>query len=450
MIPNTLTVTELTQHIKFLLEENFTEVYLQGEISNLGRPSSGHLYFNVKDDQSQIAGVMFRSAALRNKFELENGLEVILFGRITVYEPRGNYQIIVEQVEPVGTGALQLAFEQLKSKLAQEGLFEEELKKPIPYLPKGIGIVTSPTGAAIQDILQILKRRFPSMPVLLNPVAVQGEGAAKEIAKAIRQFGKILDVDVLIVGRGGGSIEDLWAFNEEVVARAIYKAKIPIISAIGHETDFTIADFVADLRAPTPSAAAELVVPTKDDLLTKIEELRNRVASAVQNDIDNTQDRLEYIQRSLRSPEWIIQGQMMKVDELSSKLVNSMKNRLFEFQSMLERDTQDIIHLSPLYRIESDKIKIRDLQSKIINMTTNSLKNGQNRLLELTHVLNSTSPLSVLKRGYSVVSDSKNKLISSVSQLKENSKFWIRMTDGKIKGKVEKIVPNQTEENKPD
>lgn len=450
MLPRTLTVTELTQSIKALLEVNFSDVYLQGEISNLARPSSGHLYFNIKDEESQIAGVMFRSAALRNKFDLENGLEVILFGRITVYEPRGNYQLIVENVEPVGAGALHLAFEQLKNKLAREGLFNEEIKKPLPFLPKGVGIVTSPTGAAIRDILQILKRRFPSIPVVLNPVPVQGDGSAKEIAKAISQLDKIPEVDVMIVGRGGGSTEDLWAFNEEVVARAIFRTKKPIISAVGHETDFTIADFTADLRAPTPSAAAELVVPAKQNLLIRIEELNTRLTSAVQNEIEYTSERLEYIRRSLRSPEWVIQNQMIRIDEVTNSLVNQVRHRLGEKRNTTDRHLQQISYLSPLHRIESAKNILDNLLSRLIEKTETSIKNGRNQLMELTHVLNSTSPLSIMNRGYSIVTDSKNNLIASVSQLKEKSRFWIRMADGRVKGETIKISPNQSDDQSSD
>ncbi|NQU64493.1 MAG: exodeoxyribonuclease VII large subunit, partial [SAR324 cluster bacterium] len=223
------TVTELTRNIKHLLEDTLGKVFLQGEISNLARPNSGHLYFNIKDNNAQIAGVMFRSVSQRTRFSLENGLEVLLHGRITVYEPRGAYQLVVDRVEPVGSGALQLAFEQLKARLSAEGLFDAEHKHPLPFIPRGIGIVTSPTGAAIRDILNILGRRFPSIPVLINPVTVQGDTAAREIAAAIRHFQGMEEIDLLIVGRGGGSVEDLWAFNEEIVARAIFKSCIPVI-----------------------------------------------------------------------------------------------------------------------------------------------------------------------------------------------------------------------------
>lgn len=270
-------VSELTREIRNVLEERFPEVWVEGEISNFRPAGSGHFYFSLKDDQSQIRVVMFRGAQSGLRFRPENGLAVLCYGRLTVYEPRGEYQVIIEHMEPKGIGARELAFEQLKKKLEGEGLFDPSRKRPIPYLPRRVGIVTSPTGAVIRDMIHVLTRRFPNIRVLLNPVVVQGEGAAGEIAQAITEMNERDDVDVLIVGRGGGSIEDLWAFNEEVVARAIGVSRIPVISAVGHETDFTIADFVADLRAPTPSAAAELAVPVKEDLLLMLRERCRRL-----------------------------------------------------------------------------------------------------------------------------------------------------------------------------
>ncbi|MEE9165043.1 MAG: exodeoxyribonuclease VII large subunit, partial [Nitrospinota bacterium] len=258
------TVTEITRAIKFSLETEFPRVWIEGEISNLRIPSSGHMYLTIKDEESQIKVVMFRSGKSQLKFGPKDGDQVIVKGKITVYEPRGEYQIVIDYMEPKGIGALQLAFQQLKEKLSKEGLFDEELKKSLPLLPQKIGIITSPTGAAVRDILNIIDRRFPNVHILIAPVKVQGEGAAQEIAAAVKDLNKIKGVDVIIVGRGGGSIEDLWAFNEEVVARAIFESEIPVISAVGHEIDFTISDFVADLRAPTPSAAAELVVRDKN------------------------------------------------------------------------------------------------------------------------------------------------------------------------------------------
>jgi len=271
------TVSELTRYIRIVLEETFPAAWVEGEISNFTQHTSGHMYFSLKDDTSVLNCVLFRGVNQNLKFKLENGLKIIAFGKISLYDKRGQYQLYIKSVEPKGIGSLQLAFEQLKNRLQKEGLFDKDVKKPIPYLSTRIGVVTSPTGAAIRDILNVTARRFQNVGLIVNPVRVQGKGSAQEIAGAIEEFNKFKKVDVLIVTRGGGSLEDLWAFNEEVVARAIYNSKIPIISAVGHEIDWTIADFVSDFRAPTPSAAAELVTPRKEDLLKRIKEFTARL-----------------------------------------------------------------------------------------------------------------------------------------------------------------------------
>ncbi|MFH2132471.1 MAG: exodeoxyribonuclease VII large subunit, partial [bacterium] len=425
-----LTVTQLTREIKHLLEENLGQVFLQGEISNLARPGSGHLYFNIKDDNAQIAGVMFRSVAQRVRFTLENGLEVLLHGRITVYEPRGSYQLIVDKVEPLGAGALQLAFEQMKARLAGEGLFESAHKKPLPFLPRGIGIVTSPTGAAIRDILNVLGRRFPSIPVLLNPVSVQGDAAAKEIAAAIGHFQEMEDIDLLIIGRGGGSVEDLWAFNEEVVARAIFHSRIPIISAVGHETDFTIADFVADLRAPTPSAAAELAVPLLSDLTDRIETARVRLISALHQLFQIYSDRLHQYQKRMRSPQWGIQRHMQRLDELSGRLCNIIRNRLQWAGNRQTQIHQQLLYHSPLNRIEKVQNRIQDLERQLMFQTDLTLERKRNRLQKLAHILNAASPLSIMDRGYAIVKDPENRPLTSIKSVTVNSRFSVQVSDG--------------------
>ncbi|MBI5183344.1 MAG: exodeoxyribonuclease VII large subunit, partial [Nitrospinae bacterium] len=284
------TVIELTSLIKEGLERDFYDVWVDGEISNLRVPSSGHIYFTLKDESSQLKVVLFRFHQGSIRFEPTNGMRVIIRGRISVYEPRGEYQLIAEDMEPRGAGALQIAFEQLKERLFKEGLFDKKYKKPIPVLPQRIGIVTSPTGAAIRDILRVIDRRFANIHILIYPVRVQGEGAGKEIAEGIRIMNTIPDIDVLIIGRGGGSLEDLWAFNEEIVARAIFDSNIPIISAVGHEIDYTISDFVADLRAPTPSAAAEMVVKNKESLVQRVDEINMRLIRSLQFIIKDKRD----------------------------------------------------------------------------------------------------------------------------------------------------------------
>jgi len=294
-----LTVSELTLNIKGHLEEGFRELWVEGEISNFRSPASGHYYFTLKDDKSQIRAVVFRFMGRSLKFEPKDGLSVICRGRITVYEPRGEYQLILDYMEPKGIGALQLAFEQLKEKLAKEGLFDPAHKKLLPLLPQKIGIVTSPTGAAIRDLLTVIGRRFSNVEILINPVKVQGEGAHQEIAKSIYELNGIPGIDVIIITRGGGSLEDLWSFNEEIVARAIYRSSIPVISAVGHEIDFTIADFVADLRAPTPSAAGELVVRDKAELINLLETLFNRMKNIILHLLETERHRFLFLKRRL-------------------------------------------------------------------------------------------------------------------------------------------------------
>lgn len=318
------TVSELTRLIRTTIEETFPEVWVEGEISNFTKHSSGHMYFSIKDENAVLSCVFFRSANQSIKFKIENGMHVLCFGRIGLYEKRGQYQLYVDKLEPKGVGSLQLAFEQLKKKLHKEGLFEESAKKPIPYLPTRIGVVTSPTGAAIRDILNVTKRRFQNIEVILNPAKVQGEGAKEEIARAIEEFnefnrtvGRDKQINILIVGRGGGSLEDLWSFNEEIVARAIFNSEIPIISAVGHEVDWTIADFVADKRAATPSAAAELVIPRKEELLARLEELTDRLDGSIIDKITFLNDELKALSESyiLKQPVNLIEQYQQRIDD---------------------------------------------------------------------------------------------------------------------------------------
>jgi exodeoxyribonuclease VII large subunit len=345
-------VSEITRGIKALLEDRFSDVWIEGEISNFRPASSGHFYFSLKDEQAQIRAVMFRGSNARLKFRPENGLHVLAYGRLSVYEPRGEYQIILEHLEPKGAGALQLAFEQLKKKLEAEGLFDEARKRPVPFLPSKIGIVTSPTGAVIRDMIHVLTRRFPDIRILLDPVLVQGEAAAGEIAAAVRRLGGRGDLDVLIVARGGGSMEDLWAFNEEVVARAIAECPIPVISAVGHETDFTIADFVADLRAPTPSAAAELAVPVKEDLLEGLEGKRRRLRQAVDQKIETLRLHLRQWEAYFRDPGRRLAEILLRLDHLRERLAASAEHRLEMLRERLKGVQKHLESLNPLAILE--------------------------------------------------------------------------------------------------
>ncbi len=345
-------VSEITRDIKNLLEERFSDLWIAGEISNFKPASSGHFYFSLKDDTAQVRAVMFRGANAQLRFRPENGLQVLGYGRISVYEPRGEYQIILEHMEPKGIGALQLAFEQLKKKLEAEGLFDADRKKAVPYLPRKIGIVTSPTGAVIRDMIHVLTRRFPNVQILLNPVLVQGEGAAPEIARAIEEMNEREDLDVLIVGRGGGSVEDLWAFNEEVVARAIGASRVPVISAVGHETDFTIADFVADLRAPTPSAAAELAIPVREDLLYTIEQKRYRLQQAMQQRIESLRLHLRQWEAYFRDPTRRLTEWMLRLDHLREQMASSLEHRMEVARETLKGRQRQLQSLNPLAILE--------------------------------------------------------------------------------------------------
>ena len=319
---NVITITDLTQQIKFSLESSFPRVWVEGEISNFKQHTSGHLYFTLKDEGAQLSALMWRSRVANLTFQPGDGIKVIARGSITVYSPRGNYQLDVDQIQPLGLGELQLAFERLKQKLDTEGLFDAEHKKPIPEYPECIGLITSETGAALQDIRSVLSRRHPSVEVVLAPVRVQGTGAAEEIADAIKYMNQYGGIDVLIVGRGGGSLEDLWAFNEEVVARAIYASKIPIISAVGHEIDFSIADFVADLRAPTPSAAAELVVRDRAELLEDIGNLCYTMRGALDNQLSGLREQTASLvtSYSFNRPKDLVREFSQRVDELERSL----------------------------------------------------------------------------------------------------------------------------------
>ncbi|MBN1872084.1 MAG: exodeoxyribonuclease VII large subunit [Candidatus Omnitrophica bacterium] len=323
------TVSEITRLLRTVLEETFRNIWVEGEISNFTKHTSGHMYFSLKDDQAVLSCVLFRRVNQNLKFKIENGMQVVCFGRLSVYDKRGQYQLYVDKIEPKGIGALQMAFEQLKKKLKEEGLFDDSRKKPIPYLPTRIGVVTSPTGAAIRDILNVVKRRFQNVEVILNPVRVQGEGAEKEISRAINEFNEYNNqaaadrkVDVLIVGRGGGSLEDLWAFNMEDVARAISDSGIPIISAVGHEIDWTISDFVADKRAPTPSAAAELVIPRKEDLVLALNQLTDRLDNSVVDKITTLKEELTALSESyvLKQPVNVIEQYQQRIDELTRSI----------------------------------------------------------------------------------------------------------------------------------
>jgi exodeoxyribonuclease VII large subunit len=398
-----LTVTELTQYVKALLESSFGFLWVTGEISNLRRPRSGHAYFTLKDEHSQIRAVFFRQSLNNVGFDLEDGMSIVCRGRLTVYQPRGDYQLILDAAEPRGLGALQLAFEQLKKKLEEEGLFDPSRKKPLPFLPRRIGIVTSSTGAAVRDILNITGRRFPSIDILIAPVRVQGVEAPPEICEAISALNTIDDIDVIIVTRGGGSLEDLFPFNDERVARAIFGSKVPVISAVGHEIDYTIADFVADLRAPTPSAAAELVVPMKRELMDTITTLQERMVNSHRRTKDQLRDKVVDLRERLQDPKRGMDDLRIHIDDLCEKLSNSLRSGLEGRKNQISHVTGLLKVMNPAARIHNELLKLDILRKNMIAAIERRVDTAKVRLQRDMAQLDMLSPLAVLERGYGIV-----------------------------------------------
>jgi len=396
------TVSQLNSDIKLLLEDKFPFIWIAGEISNCKMPGSGHLYFTLKDENSQISCVMFKGQNQNLKFDLDDGLSITGLGRISVYEPRGTYQLIFEYLEPKGIGALQIAFEQLKDRLTSEGLFDDKYKKPLPFLPKTISLITSPTGAVVHDIIKIISRRFPNLCIEIFPVKVQGENAEKEIVKALELLNTRNDTDVIVLARGGGSLEDLNAFNSENVARAIFAAKIPIVSAIGHETDFTISDFIADLRAPTPSAAAELVVPSKDELQRRHEDIISKFKSSIWKHIEKQRYILEHVSKRLVDPKRKVQDLRLKTDDFTTRLTKILLNRIKQKHKQFKL-WNDLLYINkPLAYIANLNEKLTNISDKLSTLNTIYLNNKRSLLRENTGRLYTLNPAAILKRGYSI------------------------------------------------
>jgi len=409
------TVSEVTRMVKMELESAFPLLWVEGEISNFHRHHSGHLYFTLKDETSQLRTVMFRGEARKVPFELEDGLQVVARGRINVYEPRGEYQMIVELLEPKGKGALQLAFEQLKEKLKKEGLFDSALKKKLPVLPKKVGVVTSPRGAAIVDIIRTLERRFARLHILLYPAKVQGEGAAEEIVEGIDYLGSLPDIDVIIVGRGGGSIEDLWAFNEEKVARAIYRCAIPVISAVGHEIDFTIADFVADIRASTPSVAAEMVIEEEESLRERIGNLEKRLVHNQKFVLQEWKHEVFSLaqHRAFQNMRINLLNLEQKVDDLEMRAWNAMKNMQ--------------------QKISEDKSRAELMEEKIRNALKGMLQQLQARWETLSVQLHNLSPLNILKKGYALCwKDGGQYLVRRIDEVEKEKEMSVSFFKGEF------------------
>jgi len=400
------TVSELTSELKTLLEESFPFVWISGEISNLSRPVSGHFYFTLKDENSQIRAVMFRGQNKKLKFTLDDGLSIIGLGRINLYEPRGNYQIIFEYIEPKGIGALQLGFEKLKIRLSEEGLFDDKYKSPLPFLPNKICIITSPSGSVIHDIIDIVHRRFYNIPIEIIPVKVQGDSAVQEIVSAFDMINTLADskerADVVILARGGGSIEDLAAFNSEEVARAIFASRIPVISAVGHETDYTISDFVADLRAPTPSAAAELVVPLKYELTNRCDEMFKNLIARIYNNIDKLNSSLNELNNRLVDPRKNIQDFRLKIDDYINRLLKSIYNITNKRRDQLIWMTKSLYANSPYKHIDNLNITLKRLNHNLLLFIDIYIQNRRSITIVLASRLNDLSPVAILDRGYSI------------------------------------------------
>src|SRR5713226_2177088 len=396
------TVSALTALLRLHIESAFPDVWVEGEVSNLRIPTSGHAYFTLKDATSQIRMVLFRSAGRALRFALEDGMHLVCRLLLEVYEPKGDYQVIVEYAEPKGVGALQLAFEQLKERLAAEGLFAEARKRSLPFLPRRIAVVTSPTGAAIRDIVQVAHKRDPGVTIVLDPVAVQGESAAGEIARAIEELNEMGGFDVLIVGRGGGSLEDLRPFNAEIVARAVAASRIPVVSAVGHEIDYTIADFVADVRAPTPSAAAELVVRDRLDLRKRVVGSGDRAVHAVRTVLRDLCARVEAERRGLLDPTALVARAMQRRDDLEMRLRLAQVNRLKDLRSAVEALRQDVLLRSPLQRIQRGLTLLPHLRIRLQQRMKVALELWRRSLEESIGTLHALSPLAILGRGYSI------------------------------------------------
>ena len=413
---NYITVTQLTKYIKYKIDtdQNLMKIYLKGEISNFKNHTSGHLYFTIKDENTRINAIMFSSNASKLKMTPQDGMKVLVSGRISVYEQTGSYQIYVDKMEEDGLGNLYLQFEELKKRLGAEGLFDESHKKPIPRIPKTIGIITAPTGAAIKDILSTIKRRWPLAETILFPSLVQGKEAAEDIVRNINRT-KDFDLDVLIVGRGGGSIEDMWCFNEEIVARAIYNLDVPVISGVGHEIDFTISDFVADLRAPTPTGAAEMCVPNIADVLNEIKQLELRACQSIDKNIKFNRQHLNKLLESyiLKTPKAMYEVKAQNFDHLYERVINAYKN---------------------VVEINRNKLVIVD--NNLNNAVINKLNNDKNNYINLINKLEILNPLLTLKRGYTITKK-EGKVISSVKDVNKKDKIELEFSDGMLNATIE-------------
>jgi len=435
-----LTVSALNSTARTLLESQIGQIWVSGEISNLARPSSGHLYFSLKDSQAQVRCALFRQSQRQGQPSLENGQQVLALANVSLYEPRGDYQLIVKHLESAGAGALQLAFNQLKEKLLKEGLFEASHKKSLPPLPQHIGVITSPSGAAIRDILHVLKRRFPLATVIVYPSAVQGAQATGQLHQALLAAEHHGLCDVLIIARGGGSLEDLWPFNDEMLARAIFACPIPVVSGVGHETDFTITDFVADLRAPTPSAAAEAVSPERQELLQQLQYQQRALLKAMQQTLQALQQRCQSLRQRLRHPGERLQQQAQQLDQLEQRLKRIMQHTLGQKQQQLLRWQQQLHSHTPSRQLKQYAQQCLQYQQQLHFAMQQTISRRLQQIQAMARALSAVSPLQTLERGYAILTQEKQRsVIRSVTEVQTGDRVTATLSDGAIKLRVEAI-----------
>ena len=433
-------ISELNRIVRGLLETRLADIWISGEITNFSRPASGHWYFTLKDDNAQIRCAMFRNRNRYLRLEPGNGIKVQAMGRVSLYEPRGDYQFIVEEIETAGEGALQRAFERLKQRLWEEGLFDERYKKPLPALPRKVGVITSPTGAAIRDILNVLKRRYPLLDVIIYPVPVQGADAAPQIAQMIEYANSRQECDLLLLSRGGGSIEDLWAFNEEEVARAIFACEMPLITGVGHEIDFTIAEFVSDVRAPTPSAAAELITPSREDLQDKLEKMTGTLKSSQSLRINQASKNLQWLKKTLNfhHPREHIQRQAQQVDDFQRRLINSIPGQQQRRRDRVVIATHMLVQYSPAEILTGIKAKHSHLQDRFSRSTQIHLISLQQQLDNIHTRLSLLNPMATLERGYAIIHELQSgRVIKGIEQLKKGDKISGNVINGEFIATIE-------------
>lgn len=441
-----ISVAQLNRQAKFILEQHFGSVLIHGEISNLARPQSGHLYFTLKDDNAQVRCAFFKNQAMRQTYRPKDGEAVLVSGKLSLFEGRGDYQVIVTAVQPAGAGALQMEFNALKSRLEAEGLFDPARKRAIPTDVQTVGVVTSASGAALQDILQVLARRDPFIEVRVFPCLVQGKEAAADIRRALQAAIADGQCDVLIIGRGGGSLEDLWSFNDEALARELAVCPIPVISAVGHETDFTIVDFVADLRAPTPSAAAELASADHSQRASKLQQLARQLSQNLQRQLGQRRQALHYLQQRLRHPADRIREQQQRLDNLSARIERSIEQRLERPNVRLSAAQQRLMRAAPSVRLQEQRRQLEYTQQRLVSSVQLHLKQSRQTVAKVAHNLHTASPMATLQRGYGILLDDGAKAIRSVTEVTVGQQVSHQLVDGLIVSEVKQISEQQPPE----